>query len=136
VLDEMFEWVFYWLFLISYCVDLKQWPICSTFMHNSTVENLKVWHHGVTLRGIKDQLNEFNRGVNPGDIRRVEYVRYKCPTLDDGRISFSWVELTNDNNVRSMFWEHSMFQWIDMRVTLLWSTEDIINSLIPPEDRD
>jgi len=29
-----------------------------------------------------------------------------------------------------------MFQWIDMRVTLLRSTEDIINSLIPLEDRD
>ena len=27
-----------------------------------------------------------------------------------------------------------MFQWIDMRVTLLRSTEDIIKSLIPPED--
>ena len=29
-----------------------------------------------------------------------------------------------------------MFHWIDMRVTLLRSTEDIIKSLIPPEDRD
>jgi len=47
---------------------------------------LKVRHFGVTLRGIKDQLNEFNQGVNPGDTRRVEYVRYKRPTLDDGRI--------------------------------------------------
>jgi len=108
-------------------------------MHNSTVENLerlKVRHLGVTLRGIKDQLNEFNQGVNPRDTMRVEYVRYKRPTLDDGRISFSWVELMNDDNVGSMFWEHSMFQWIDMRVTLLRSTEGIINSLIPPEDRD
>jgi len=77
-----------------------------------------------------------NQGVNPGDTRRVEYVRYKRPTLDEERISFSWVELTNDDNVRSMFWEHNMFQWIDMRVTLLRSTEDILNSLIPPEDRD
>jgi len=56
---------------------------------------LKVRHLGVTLRGIKDQLNEFNQGVNPGDTRRVEYVRYKRSTLVDGRISFSWVELTN-----------------------------------------
>jgi len=97
---------------------------------------LKVWHLGVTLRDIKDQLNEFNQGVNPGDTRRVEYVLCKRQTLDDGRISFSWVEFTNDDNVRSMFWEHNMFQWIDMRVTLLRPTEDIINSLIPPEDRD
>ena len=88
----------------------------------------------VTLRGLKDKLNEFNQGVNPGDTRRVENVRYKRPTLDEGRVSFTWVELKNDENVTSMFWEHSMFQWIDMRVTLLRSTENIIKSLIPPED--
>jgi len=49
-------------------------------------QRLKVRHIGVTLRGIKDQLNEFNQGVIPGDTRRVEYVRYKRLTLDDGRI--------------------------------------------------
>ena len=99
-------------------------------------QRLKVRGLGVTLRGLKDQLNEFNQGVNPRDTRRVKYVRYKRPTLDDGRASFTWVELTNDKNVKNMFWEHNMFQWIDMRVTLLRSTEDIINSLIPPEDHD
>jgi len=72
----------------------------------------------------------------PETQRRVKYVRYKRPMLDEGRISFTWVELTNNDNVRSMFWEHIMFQWIDMRVTLLRSTKDIIKSLIPPEDRD
>jgi len=72
-------------------------------------QRLKVRCPGVTLRGLKDQLNEFNQGVILGDTRRAENVRYKCPTLDDGRISFSWVELTNDDNVRSMFWEHNMF---------------------------
>ena len=41
---------------------------------------------GVTLIGLKDQLNEFNQGVNPEDTGRVEYVRYKRPTLDDWRI--------------------------------------------------
>ena len=64
---------------------------------------LNVRHLGVTLSGIKDQLNEFNQGVNPGDTRKVEYVRYKCPMLDDGRVSFTWVELTNDDNMRNMF---------------------------------
>nr|ABD28610.2 hypothetical protein MtrDRAFT_AC149130g56v2 [Medicago truncatula] len=92
-------------------------------------QRLKVRHVGVTLRGIKDQLSEFNQGVNPRDTRRVEYVRYKRPTLNDGRISLSWVELKNDDNVSSMFWEH-------IHVTLLRSTKDIIDSLIPPEDRD
>jgi len=135
----MFEWVFRWLFSISYCVDLKQWLGGSTFMHNSTAENLRDWRvrcFGVTLRGLKDQLNEFNQGVNPRDTRRVEYVWYKCPTLVEGRVSFVWVELTNDENVKSMFWEHNMFQCIDIQVTLLRSTKDIIKYLIPPEDRD
>jgi len=88
------------------------------------------------LRGLKDQFNEFNQGVNPRDTRRVKCVRYKLPTLDEGRELFTWVELTNDENVNGMFWEHNMFQWIDMRVMLLRSTEDIIKCLIPPEDRD
>ena len=66
----------------------------------------------------------------------VELVRYKRPTLNEGRVSFTWVELKNDENVKSMFMEHNMFQWIDMRVTLLRLTEDIIKSLIPPEDHD
>jgi hypothetical protein len=99
-------------------------------------QRLKVWCLGVTLKGLKDQLNEFNQGVNPTDTRTVKYVWYKRPTLDEGRISFSWVELTNDENVKKMFWEQNMFQWIDIQVTLLRSTKDIINSLIPPEDRD
>jgi len=58
----------------------------------------------VTLRGIKDELNEFNQGVNPGDTRRVKNIRYKRPTLDEGRVSFTWVELKNNENVTSMFW--------------------------------
>jgi len=97
---------------------------------------LKVRYLGVTLRGLKDELDEINQGVNPGDTRRMQNVRYKRPTLDEGRVSFTWVELKNDENVTSMFWEHNMFQWINMRVMLLRSTEDIIKSLIPPEDRD
>ena len=66
-------------------------------------QRLKVRCLDVTLRGLKHQLNEFNQGVSPRDIRRMEYVRYKRPTLDEGRISFTWVELTNDENVKSMF---------------------------------
>ena len=41
---------------------------------------------GVTLRGLKTQLNEFNQVVNPRDTRRVEYVRYKRPALNEGRV--------------------------------------------------
>ena len=63
----------------------------------------------VALKDLKDQLDEINQRLNPGDTKRVEYVRYKRPKLDDGRVSFSWVELKNDENVTSMFWEHNMF---------------------------
>ena len=98
-------------------------------------QRLKVRCLDVTLRGLKDQLNEFYQGVNPRDTRRVQNILYKRPKLDEGSVSFTWVELKNDENVTSMFWEHTKFQWIDMRVTLLRSTEDIINNLIPPEDR-
>ncbi|AES78246.1 40S ribosomal S10-like protein [Medicago truncatula] len=33
---------------------------------------MKIRYLGVTLRGLKDQLDEFNQGVNPVDTRRVE----------------------------------------------------------------
>ena len=66
-------------------------------------QRLKVRCLGVRLRGLKDELNEFYQGVNTRGTRRVEHVRYKRPTLDEGRVSFSWMELTNDENVTSMF---------------------------------
>ena len=108
---------------------MVRWIDVHTQFNGGEPQRLKVRCLGVTLRDLKDELNEFYQGVNPRDTRRVEYVRYKRPTLDEGRVSFSWVELTSDENVTSMFWEHSMFQWIDMRVTLLRSTEDIVKSL-------
>jgi len=123
-------------FLLCRFEAMVGWINVHTQFNGGEPQRLKVRCLGVTLRGLKDELNEFNQVVNPGDTRMVEYVRYKRPTLDDGRVSFSWVELTNDENVTSMFWEHNMFQWIDMCVTLLRSTEDIIKSLIPPKDRD
>ena len=43
IIFRVYEWVFHWLFSISYCVDLKQWPGGLTFMHNSTAENLRGW---------------------------------------------------------------------------------------------
>ena len=88
---------------------MAEWIDVHAQFNGGEPQRLKVRCLGVTLRGLKDDLNEFNQGVNPGDTRRVEYVRYKRPTLEEGRISFSWVELTNDENVTSMFWEHSMF---------------------------
>jgi len=123
-------------FLLCRFETMAGWIDVHAEFNGGEPQRLKVRCFGVTLRGLKDELNEFNQGVNPGDTRRVEYVRYRRPTLDEGRVSFSWVGLTNDENVTNMFWEHNMFQWIDMRVTLLRSTEDIIKSLISPKNRD
>jgi len=99
----------------------------------------KVQYTNVTLKGLKDQLDEINQGLNPEDTRRVKYIWYERPTLDDGRITFSRLELKNDDDVRSIFlifWQHNMVVVIDMFVTLQRSTKDILNSLILPEDRD
>ena len=35
----------------------------------------------VRLRDLKDQLNEINQRLNPGDTRKVEYIQYGCPGL-------------------------------------------------------
>jgi len=99
----------------------------------------KVRYINVTLKGLKDQLEKINQGLNPGDTKRVEYIWYERLTLDDGRITFSRLELKNDDDVRTMFSifrQHNMFQWINMFVTLLRLPEDILNSLILPKDRD
>jgi len=61
----------------------------------------------VTLKGLKDQLDEINEGLNLGDTRRVKYIWYERTTLDDRRITFSRLELKNDDDVRimlSIFW--------------------------------
>jgi len=99
----------------------------------------KVRYINVTLKGLKDHLDEIDQGLNLGDIRMVKCIWYERPTLDDGRITFSWLELKNDDDVMSMFsifWQHNMVSLIDMFDTLQKSTEDILNNLIPAEDRD
>ena len=101
-------------FLLCRFETIAGWIDVHAQFNGGEPQRLKVRCIGVTLISLKDELNEFNQGVNPEDTRRVEYVRYKRPTLDEGRISFSCMELTNDENVTSMFWEHNMFQQIDM----------------------
>jgi len=107
--------------------------------NGGNLQMFEVRYITVTLKGLVDQLDEINQGLNPGDTRRVECIWYERPTLDDERITFGQLELKNDDDVRSMFsifWQHSMFPWIDMFVTLLRSPEDILNSLILPKDGD
>jgi len=88
---------------------------------------------GVTLKDLKDQLNEINQGLNPEDTKRVE--DDQCERLM--RLHFNEIILTNDDCVRSMFSvfrHHNMFPMIEMDATLLGSSEDILKSLILPYD--
>jgi len=107
----------------------------SIHFNGGNPQMFKVRYINLTLKGLKDQLYEINQGLNPGDTRRVKYIWYELPTLNEGRITFSRLELKNDDDMRSMFsifWQHIMVPFMDMFVTLLRSTEDILNSLIPP----
>jgi len=92
----------------------------------------KVWDD-VTLKKLKDQLNEINQGFNPGDTRRVEEVQYGRP----GLLQSNKIMLTEHGWVRSMFFvfrQHRMFPRIEMDVMLLRLLEDIIKSLIMSQD--
>jgi hypothetical protein len=87
----------------------------------------------VTLKDLKDQLNEINQGLNPKDTRRVEDLQYACP----GYLQTEKIMLTDDDCVRSMFsryYQERMFPRIEMEVTLLRSPDDILNSMIMPEN--
>ena len=102
----------------------------SIHFNGGNPQMFKVRYINVTLKGLEDKLDEINQGLNSGDTRRMKYIWYERPTLDEERITFSRLELTNDDDVRSMFsifWQHNMFPWIDMFVTLLRSPEDILN---------
>jgi hypothetical protein len=53
----------------------------------------------VTLKDLKDQLNEINQGLSPKDTRRVEDVQFGHP----GLFKSDKIMLTEDDCVRSMF---------------------------------
>ena len=59
-------------FLLCSFKAMAGWIDVHAKFNGGEPQRLKVRHLGVTLRGIKDQLNEFNQGVNPRDTRRVE----------------------------------------------------------------
>ena len=66
----------------------NSFSVCIRF-NGGNPQMFKVRYINVTLKALKDQLDEINQGLNPGDTRRVEYIWYERPTLDDGRITFS-----------------------------------------------
>jgi len=85
-----FSWIIFNFLLCRFEAITAGWIDVHAEFNGGEPQRLKVRRLGVTLRGLKDQLNEFNQGVNPRDTRRVKYVRYKRPTLNEGRVSFTW----------------------------------------------
>jgi len=83
----------------------------------------------ITLKDLKDQLNEINQELNPGDTRRAEDLQYACP----GYLQGQKIMLTDDECVRTMFsrqYREHMFPIIKFEATLRRSPEDIFDSLI------
>jgi len=58
-------------FLLCRFEAMVGWIDVHAEFNGGELQRLKVWCLDVTLRGLKDQLNEFNQGVNPRDTRRV-----------------------------------------------------------------
>jgi len=77
----------------------------------------------VTLSGMKDEMDQINRQLNHRDTRRVVGVEYRCPLSDSaGSLRFSWKKLTNDDNVRTMFFvfgQHSTRGSIELDASLV-----------------
>ena len=57
--------VFYFL-LCRFEIMVDMFDVQAQF-NGGEPQRLKVLYLGVTLSSVKDQLNEFNQGVNPGD---------------------------------------------------------------------
>ena len=53
----------------------------------------------ITLKDLKDQLNEINEGLNPGDTNKVEDLQYVRPSY----LQTEKIMLTDDDCLRSMF---------------------------------
>jgi len=67
---------------------------------------------------LKDQLNEINQGLNPGDTRRVKDLQYARPSY----LQTEKIMLKDNDCVRSMFskyYQKCMFSIIEMEATLL-----------------
>jgi hypothetical protein len=91
VFDEMFEWDFHWLLLISYGVDLKAMDnyvvdpnkmFSTKVCFNGGKPNLFMVRDDFTLKDLKNQPDEINQRLNHGDTRRVEDIWYECPSFN------------------------------------------------------
>ncbi|AES79832.1 40S ribosomal S10-like protein, putative [Medicago truncatula] len=92
--------------------------VCIRF-NGGNPQLFKIGYINVMLKGLKDQLNEINQGLNLGDTRRVENIWYERPTLDEGKIWFSRLELTNDDDHFPVFEKYLRNANIGSKPTLI-----------------
>jgi len=132
VFDEMFEWVFHWLFNFLWCISETMDNLFKAQVHfNGGNHHLFKVRVDITLKDMKDQLNEINQGLNLGDTRRVEDLQYARPDY----LQTEKIMLKDEHCMRSMFsnyYKEHMFLVIKMETTLLRLPKDILNSLVLP----
>lgn len=92
----------------------------------------------VTLVDLKGQLNQINRRLDHRDTGRVDNVGYRRLLIDSTvRLQFNQMMFKNDDDVRNMFSisdKYNMFLTINLDVSLLGSSENILTSLIWPDE--
>jgi hypothetical protein len=94
-----------------------------------------------TLSDLNQQLDEINRCCNNrNDDRNVTSVDYRKPSIrSDGSITFSKMQLKNDDDVRTMFSIYSQYSTkgpIELDAKLTRSVDAILANLKHPEDED
>jgi len=112
--------------------------LAAVYYNGGTPPHVFRIRNDVTLSGLKDELDQINRQLNHRDTRRVVGVEYRCSLFDSaGSLRFSWMKLTNDADVRTMFsvfGQHSTIGLIKLDASLVRSAEQILNSLIRPRN--
>jgi len=110
------------------------------YYNGETPPHLFRIRNDVTLSGLKDKLDQVNLQLNRRDTRRVVGVEYRCPLSDSaGSLRFSRMKLTNDDDVRTMFYvfgQHNTRGPIELDTSLVRSAEQILKSLHLPRNHE
>jgi len=111
--------------------------LAAIYYNGGTPPHLFRIRNDVTLSELKDELDQINRQLNHRDTRRVVGVNYRCPLSNStGSLRFSRMKLTNDDNVRTMFFvfQHNTRGPIELDASLVRSAEQILKSLHRPRN--
>jgi len=112
--------------------------LAAVYYNGGTPPHMFRIRNNVTLSGLKDELDQINRQLNHRDTRRVVGVEYRCLLSNSARsLRFSRIKLTNDDNVRTMFFvfgQHDTRGSIELDASLVRSAEQILKSLHRPRN--